>query len=60
MKKRISEKSLKPSRRSASSSKLLPLQSTASDSFKAPKKKLAKKIRNFGDDITNGQKQPVF
>lgn len=56
MKRRTSQKLLKGSRREVSSTKQLPLPSTASDSLKAPKKKLPKKNRQFGDDITNLQK----
>lgn len=60
MKKRTSQKILRPNRKMASSSKQLPLPSTASDSLKAPKRKQNRKNRNFGDDISNLPKQPVF
>lgn len=56
MKKRTSQKILRPNRKMASSTKQLPLPSTASDSLKAPKRKMQRKNRNFGDDITNLQK----
>ena len=60
MKNKISQKILRPSRKIYSSTKQLPLPSTAPDSLKAPKKKPTRKNRKFGDDITNEQKQPVF
>jgi hypothetical protein len=56
MKRRTSQKVLRPSRKIASSTKQLPLPDTASDSLKAPKKKQNRKNRQFGDDITNIQK----
>jgi len=56
MKRRTSQKILKPSRKLLSSAKQLLLPSTASDSLKAPKRKQPKKNRQFGDDITNLQK----
>ena len=56
MKRRTSQKILKPNRKLLSSTKQLPLPSTASDSLKAPKRKPTKKNRLFGDDLTNLQK----
>ena len=56
MKKRTSQKILRPNRKMTSSTKQLPLPSTASDSLKAPKKKQDKKNRNIGTDITNEPK----
>jgi hypothetical protein len=56
MKRRTSQKILKPNRKLVSATKQLPVLSTASDSLKAPKRKPARKNRQFGDDITNLQK----
>lgn len=53
MKKKTSQKIFKPSKKLLSSSKQLPIPSTASDSLKAPKKKTTRKTRKFGDDISN-------
>jgi hypothetical protein len=53
MKKRTSQKVLRPNRKMASSVKQLQVPSTDCDSIKAPKKRVQRKNRQFGDNITN-------
>lgn len=60
MKKRTSQKVLRPNRKMASSVKQLAVSTNGSSSVKAPKKRVQRKNRQFGDDITNLREQPVF
>ena len=56
MKKKTSQKNIRPLRSIVSSAKELTRPGTACDSLKVPKKRPVRKNRKFGDDITNLQK----
>ncbi len=53
MKKKTSQKNMRPLKTICSSTKELNRPSTISDSYKVLKRKPTRKNRKFGDDITN-------